>query len=169
MLKTKKITLKKHLSYGIALLFIAFIINACAPLKTIMIEEPFIKVYDNLEASQNELFLKANEWMVATFKDAESVIQYSDKEEGTLLGKYLMNGEVRQGLYNVTTDTRIYAKIDIRVKDNKARISIEPMEAWKYDPSGMTIYSYSREDAIAEMEELSSSLHEALKSEKIEF
>lgn len=169
MLHAKKLNLKKQISYGIALALLAIIINSCAPLKTIMIEEPFIKVYDDLEASQNELFLKANEWMVATFKDAESVIQYSDKEEGTLLGKYLMFGEIRQGLYNVTTDTRIYAKIDIRVKDNKARISIEPMEPWKYDPSGMTIYGFSKEDAIAEMEALANNLHNALKSEKIEF
>ena len=134
-----------------------------------MIEEPFIKVYDDLEASQNELFLKANEWMVSTFTDAESVIQYSDKEEGALLGKYLMSGMVKSGAYGVTIDTRIYSKIDIRVKDNKAIISIEPMGSWKYDPSGMTIYKYSKENAIAEMETLAGSLHDALKSEKIEF
>ena len=138
--------------------------------KTIQFSEPYVKVYDNLNGNKTQLFIKANEWMVKMFKDASSVIQFTDKEEGTIIGKYLLHGELRNsGMYNITTDTRVYAKIDIRVKDNKARISIEPIGTWQYDPSGFTIYNYSQEDAQKDMDALVEDLVNFLKSDNVNF
>ena len=42
--------------------------------------------------NQDDLFIKANDWMISMFKDASSVIQFNDKQEGVLIGKYLMSG-----------------------------------------------------------------------------
>jgi hypothetical protein len=148
---------------------IPFLLYACASLQTLSINEPFIKVYENLEDNQNQLFVKANEWMVKTFTKSTSVIEFSDKAEGTLIGKYLMSGEERHGAYGTSADSRVYAKIDIRVKDGKARISIEPLGTWQYDPSGFTFYNYSLQMANADMNALAQSFYDSLKTKKVDF
>jgi len=55
------------------------------------------------------------------------------------------------------------------VKDSKARISIEPLGSWKYDSSGMTIFNYSEDDAMEDMQNLAASFYEALLRKGVEF
>ena len=83
------------------------------------------KIIDIPNESKDNLFITANDWMVSTFNNAESVIQFSDKSEGTIIGKYLLSGTVYT-LYGSTNDTRLFAKITVQVKDNKARILVIP-------------------------------------------
>lgn len=92
---------------------------------------PKTKTIEN-KATKNSNFIKANEWMVETFNDAESVIQFTDKEAGIVKGKYIMRkGSVTAGLYGTSTTVEpFYAIITIRVKDKACRIEIDP-------PSGM--------------------------------
>lgn len=138
-----------------------FIITSCAmSYQTISFaeDEAVINVFDSLDATKNDLFVRANDWMVSTFSDATSVIEYSDKEAGTIIGKYLLSGVVKVGAYGSSVDTRVYAKIDIRVKDNKAKVTISPLGDWTYDPSGFTIYKYSKEQAKIDMNALAESL-----------
>ena len=158
-------------SKSIILLLTLFMTASCGvTYQTVsMQDKPFVMVYDNLEGSKDQLFLKANEWLVRTFTSSNDVIEYSDKEEGVLIGKYLFHGELVTGLYGSSVDTRVYAKIDIRVKDSKARISIEPLGSWKYDSSGMTIFNYSEDDAMEDMQNLAASFYEALLRKGVEF
>ena len=110
--------------------------------------------------------------MISMFVDASSVIEFSDKEGGVLIGKYLMSGEIRTGYSfyaTATVDSRVYAKIDIRVRDGRARISIEPIGSWKYDDSGLTIYNYSKENFYQDMDKMMLSFENAIKAETIEF
>jgi hypothetical protein len=154
----------KLLSFVLALV----IFTSCAmSYQAIKFDQPYSKVFEDLPGNKNQLFVKANEWMIKTFISAQSVIQYSDKEEGALIGKYLLHGTEGYGSYAI--DTRIFAKIDIRIKDNKAMITIEPLSEWNYDSSGMTIFNYSKEKALADIDVLSSSLQAALLAKTIEF
>jgi len=148
-----------------------FIISSCTAYQTVSFteDEAYVQVYDSLADNKDDLFIKANDWMITTFIKATSVIEYSDKESGTLLGKYLMAGTVKTGAYGVSVDTRVYSKIDIRVKDNKARIIITPLTDWKYDSSGFTIYNYSKEQALLDMAALSDSLNKKLESTVVDF
>ncbi|MDD4721110.1 MAG: DUF4468 domain-containing protein [Bacteroides sp.] len=160
--------MKKSL-YLILLLFFA---TSCGTTRMITIDEPTIKVYTDLVDSQDDLFIKANDWMISMFVDASSVIEFSDKEGGVLIGKYLMSGEIRTGYSfyaTATVDSRVYAKIDIRVRDGRARISIEPIGSWKYDDSGLTIYNYSKENFYQDMDKMMLSFENAIKAETIEF
>ncbi len=157
---------------NVYLISILFVLNACGTLNMVQIEEPVIKVYTDLTGSKEELFVKANDWMIGMFVDASSVIQFSDKEEGVLIGKYLMNGETRtiSSLYGSSSiDSRIYAKIDIRVKDDGARISIEPLSPWRYDESGLTIFDYSKEKFYEDVDKLMLSFYNAMKADRIQF
>ena len=83
------------------------------------------------------IYMKANEWMVDTFKSAESVIQYSDKEEGIIKGKYTFTArkvlfgvgemtvttivtiEAKEGRYRVTFDNATYKTyVDDKLKES---------------------------------------------------
>lgn len=151
---------------------VLFLFIGCGTVKMIQIDKPVIKTYTDLTDNQDDLFIKANDWMISMFKDASSVIQFNDKQEGVLIGKYLMSGTLNTSTLrygNVSADSRVYAKIDIRVKDNRARISIEPMDSWEYDESGVTIYDYSEKDFYKDMDRLTADFEKAIKADKIDF
>ncbi len=114
-----------------------------------------VKVHENLNSSQDDLYLKANEWIVGILKDAKSVIQHTDKEKGVIIGKYLMNSHAE-----------VYATIDIRVKDGRARLAITPNDYFYYETKK---FSYTKKDAINDMNRLAQSFYEKIKSEKIDF
>ncbi|MPN59673.1 hypothetical protein SDC9_207395 [bioreactor metagenome] len=83
-----------------------------------------------------------------------------------------MSGELRTQTSFMTpasVDSRVYAKIDVRVRDNRARISIEPLNSWQYDDSGLTIYNYSKENFYQDMDKLFLSFDNALKAGTIDF
>jgi len=85
------------------------------------------KIIDNLTESKSDLYVKANKWMIKSFNNAESVIQFSDKESGTISGKYLLFGAITAGLYGANIDSRIFATINVECKDNKAKIEVMPL------------------------------------------
>lgn len=153
------------------LIFItAVILSSCmGPASVVQFteEENLIQVFDDLPGTKSELFLKANNWMVETFNIAESVIQHSDKEEGAIIGKYLMYGSTISTQYG-TIDSRVFAVIDIRVKDNKARLEIKPQGKW-YNGGWTGVYNFSKADAILEMEKLTESLYNEFMKENIDF
>ncbi|WP_121665610.1 DUF4468 domain-containing protein [Mesonia aquimarina] len=88
-----------------------------------------------VKGSKNELYVKANNWMVENFNDAESVIQFSDKETGNITGKYFLlettYGENMKTIYN-----NVFAIIKIKVKDGASKITIIPDEFRYYENYG---------------------------------
>mgnify|MGYP000120821397 CR=1 FL=1 len=115
----------------------------------------------NIDKTKNELYLLANEWMVRRFNNAESVIQFQDKEAGKIVGKYnlhtISNNSVQ---YNITIP--IYCIIDISTKEGAVKISIEPTGTWQFDEEGMTIYDYSAADAEKDIQDLCNNLKDYL-------
>ena len=91
-----------------------------------------------LETSKDVNFVNANEWMVETFNNAESVIQYSDKEAGIVKGKYSIfsasAGRTTYYGYGITNTVGKYdgltATITVRVKDGEARLEIVPNKTY---------------------------------------
>lgn len=72
-----------------------------------------------IEVNKNAdlIFVESNLWLSETFKSAEAVIKYSDKEAGIIMGK---------GIYDkfVGIGTRRYSySVKIEVKENKVRIT----------------------------------------------
>jgi hypothetical protein len=85
------------------------------------------KIIENLSENKSDLYVKANKWMIKSFNNAESVIQFSDKESGTISGKYLLFGSISPGLYGASIDSRIFATINVECKNNKAKIEVVPL------------------------------------------
>lgn len=156
---------------SILLLFIAVALTSCYTTKMMTLSDsPFIKVYDDVNGTQNQLFLKSNEWMITVFNNAKSVIQHSDKEEGVIIGKYLMLTTPPTVVFGSSVPvpgTDVYAIIDIRVKDNKARMEIKPND-FKFITDGIS-KEFTKEDAVVIMENLAESFHGALKVKSVDF
>ncbi len=75
--------------------------------------------------SKNSLFVSANSWFVDTFDYAGSVIEFTDKEEGRIIGKYVFN--TFQGIQNFI----VRQTITVDVKDSKVRLTISnPYYKW---------------------------------------
>jgi len=110
--------------------------------------------------SKNELFVKANNWMVETFIDAKSVIQFTDKESGTVTGKYLLKSEyVNLNTLNSRVSPEVYAIIKIQVKDGASQITINPSEFEQYETQNITLREtyYSKVQAEKRINELTDS------------
>lgn len=118
------------------------------------------------KGTKNSNFIKANEWMVETFNDAESVIQFTDKEAGIVKGKYVMRkGSVSAGLYGTTTTVEpFYAIITIRVKDKASKIEIDPPSGM-YTQKAMDVeYGFTPEQFNLETDVLLASFEKAMLS-----
>lgn len=112
--------MKKLLLLPVLFLFISCGITNSTPVSISPISSKI-----NVSGEQNELYVRANNWMVGNFTDAKSVIQFSDKEEGIVTGKYLLRSTYEfSGLTAVDRD--IYAIIKIQLKDGASKITIKP-------------------------------------------
>ncbi|WP_158093907.1 DUF4468 domain-containing protein [Algoriphagus ratkowskyi] len=128
--------MKKILIPSICIL-IPFILTSCLGTKNIQQSpSPKIATFEN-GLDKNDNYVLANEWMVEAFNDATSVIQFTDKESGTVKGKYLLKaGSVSTSPYVSSTDP-LHAIITIRARDNKIRIEIDPPSSGFYSQSSM--------------------------------
>lgn len=147
---------------------------SCMTTKIIPVSIPdaIVKTYD-ANGNKDQLFINSNRWMISVFKDAKSVIQYSDKEAGTLIGKYLLHHHPGYtSAYFSQPEINSYAIIEITVKEGKARISITP-ESWNNmqssDVNGKIKDSYSREQALTDIDALCENYYKALQTEAIAF
>jgi hypothetical protein len=117
-------------NYVILLLAVtAFSLKSCVSRVPMASPPQKVQVFENKQ-NKNSNFVRANEWMVESFNDTESVIQFTDKEDGIIKGSYVMKkGYTSTSVYISSTEP-YYAIITITVKDNTVRIEIDP-------PSGM--------------------------------
>jgi hypothetical protein len=116
--------MKKAVILGVLFLS-AFLLHSCVTTKYQESPPPVTANFEN-ELDKNSNYVLANEWMVETFNNAESVIQFTDKESGTVKGKYVLRaGYVSTSPYVASRDA-LYAIITIRLRDNASRIEIDP-------------------------------------------
>ena len=135
----------KKLIYSIACSI--FVFSSCASYQTISAPETISKTIV-VKSNHNSTYIKANEWMVQTFGNAESVIQFSDKEAGIVKGKYIMFKGVTATKYTAAQEA-YYAMITLRVKDQAARIEVTPLSDFKVLKMMGTISGFTPEMFIA--------------------
>jgi len=144
------------------LIFLAFV--SCAPMMDVKIQS--VQEVVETKSSKNDLFVKANQWMVKTFNNAESVIQFSDKESGTITGKYMLKQTYSVGSnYQYVPNGGIFAVINIDIKDNKARITITPENYRTPSQHNDPALIYKEETARADINNLIQEFSESIKQE----
>ena len=115
--------------------------------------------------NQEELFVKANVVLVDLFKKSSSVIQFSDKSNGIIKGKFIIP-EVWSGIYCY----RINATITVEVKDFKTRLTISDIYAtFVGDAIGGRYLSDGRDIKIETESKLGEKVQEELKNFEMNF
>lgn len=119
--------------------------------------EPMENVVPVENTSKDVLYVRANNWMVSVFNDAESVIQFADKESGTVTGKYKL---ATSYMVNGGDMDYPYAIIHIQLKQGASKITITPQNFEYYS---MNTYSpYSDEKTREEIDFLMLSFENAI-------
>ena len=95
-----------------------FLFFGCVSTKSVEMQ-PFEEIVDVPGKMADDLFVKSNSWMVDNFKNANSVVQFSDKAAGVIKGKYIAPN-IQDGMYLYD----IQSTITIEVKDERYRISM---------------------------------------------
>ena len=104
------------------------------------------------------IFDNANQWAVKTFRKADCVIEYSNKDMGTISGKYITettDNFVREGY------SKVRNMITVECKDEKLRLTMLPVEilhAKKEDG----IWNYNWESITTDSQEFINFEHEFL-------
>lgn len=119
------------------IIFSIFFIQGCAIIK--VDRQPIEKIVKIEGKSKNELFVLANNWMIHTFNNAESVIQFSDKESGTITGKYLMGIVSAANEYG--PGQKAMAIINIQIKDGACKLTISPQPFQYAEGNLYTLYT----------------------------
>jgi len=150
-------------AFIIGLISILFV--SCYATKSTSVSiSPISETYE-IDGKQNELYIKANNWMAETFADSKSVIQFRDKESGSITGKYLLNkGITNSGMYGMQTTISddVYAIIKIRVENNTANIEIKP-NSYQYRKSPVEMENFTQEKAEKQIKNLIGNFHEYMK------
>ncbi len=141
------------------------------------LQEGVQKVIEVEGASQDELFVKANNWAVSAFANSDSVIEFTDKESGTITGKYYMRYHGGSGYFWAGGDVAPWTLIQVNVKDGKARISLKLSSVDYYTGKGAKFTAmydgyFVESDAEilkARWEILIADFEKALKTEAVEW
>lgn len=109
------------------ILFILMIIIASCgeAYKATAVSTPPISESFELEGTKNDLYVRANNWLVESFGSAKAVREFSDKEEGVISGKYLV-GTVYSKTGRAINETPVNAVVRIQVKDGAAKLTLTP-------------------------------------------
>lgn len=149
------------------LLILALTLTSCGVTNTPVSIAPISKDI-SVEMNKSDLYVRANNWMVKNFKDARSIIQFSDKEEGIVTGKYLLKDSSYSNGY-VMNENLIYAIIKIQVKENATRITISPYDYTAVGSSYIPDFEYTEAKARADIENLIASYENFIKAPKDDF
>jgi hypothetical protein len=110
--------MRKILIFNVVL---SLLLCSCGSFKQVPEEQRrFERIINVPGKSKNTLYIKANAWFVETFNSAESVIEFQDKESGSIIGKYVFSYMpdlyVRNVRQTISIDIR-NGKVRIRIKD----------------------------------------------------
>jgi hypothetical protein len=84
--------------------------------------------------SADNIYIKANMWFVDAFRNADSVIQFSDKASGTIKGKYVSDLVISGYQQYLTTTT-----ITVEAREGRCRISFTDPSFKEYLVNGYGI------------------------------
>ena len=130
----------------ITLLLPLFLLLSCAAYKDVT--TPKVSETIQVNETKDQLFLKSNEWAIRAFANTQSSIQYSDKKDGKIIGKFLLS---------TTNDpyylSDVFSVITITVTDKTAQIEVDPLP-WKYSKLSLYTSTYKPEVAQKDIRKL---------------
>lgn len=149
----------------IIIILLLVTLSSCYSSKIVSTPNSIQKII-NTKFKKGKNYIKANEWMVESFNSAKNVIQFSDKEEGIVKGKYLMYQGVQGTKYMAGTES-YYAIITIRVKDNSVKMEISPLGGFKIIKYMGASYGFTPEQFTVKGNSLIDNFDEYLKNNEV--
>lgn len=124
-----------------------------------------------VQGNKNDLYVKANNWLAETFVSSKDVIQFADKESGTVTGKCTLKKFQQYNAYTSTWQNSgaLKAIIKIQVKDNASKIIIDADDFTEVHSSLNEEYRYTKEKAIEQINGLMDSYEKYLNSKDDNF
>lgn len=112
------------LAAGLSVSLVGCATTPTEPLKSASFE----KIYEVQGLTKNQVYDGARQWFAVAFKSANAVIQYEDKETGTIIGKGNM-GFPCSGALNCMANQNVFITFTARVdsKDGKMRVSYDDL------------------------------------------
>ena len=101
---------------------IVSLVSCASPPEAVPPEQNIYQEVVEVDKSQDELYLLSNKWLVERFVSAKAVIEYQDKETGTITG----NASAMMDMGAITA-SEVRFNIVLEVKENKARITFKNM------------------------------------------
>lgn len=111
----------KKVKKCLCLLLCTVVFSSCASLtgaKAPEEQRSYEQICEFEGQSKDDLFVKVNTWFVDAFNNPKSVIQYSDKEAGKIMGKYAF--EYSEGVYTYA----VLQTMSVDVQDGRIRLLI---------------------------------------------
>ena len=146
-----EVMMKKFVLVLIIVLLLCFFAS-CVSMKSGVVTEDmriYSEVIESPGMKKDAIYVAANSWMTTVFKNANSVIDYSDKGEGKIVGafdKYTYSGPM--GL----SSTRLRTRLVIEAKDDRYRITFSnPTWQWVGTAGDSDPKPIDREDWIKDM------------------
>ncbi len=103
-------------------LFLLLLIGSLHSCSTMMgtAAKPELRTMENIidfpNLTKDQIYIKSNTWFVETFTSAKSVIEFSDKEAGKIIGNYIFS--YTEGVYTYN----VRQTIDVEIKENKVKM-----------------------------------------------
>jgi len=112
----------------IIIVLLLFILNiSCGPYKVTPLEERSIeKIIYVPNQTKDELYTKVNQWFIRTFNSPKSIIEFQDKQQGIVSGKYVTHKQI------LATDFYYRQVIEVKIKENKVKIFIGDLNIASY-------------------------------------
>lgn len=121
------------------LLTVAIILAGCAGAMPVKFEDmTYQKVIELQGKTKDQIFEKSKQWIASTFKSAKAVIEYENKQEGTIIGNGSMDRPISS--INIQSGSLITYNMREDIKDNKVRLTFEKFTAI-VPPNYNNIYS----------------------------
>jgi hypothetical protein len=148
------------------------ILSGCATTATIQ-TSPLTQVVEAIDienTSKDVIFERSKIWMAKSFKSANNVIQYANKETGSIIGKgniaYPCSGFMDCEAFR-TSNVNFTIKID--TKENKARVTFEDISRYT-PPSAASGIVFAGGDfpvsSVKQKEQVEARLHQMIASYK---
>ena len=108
-----------------SLLACAVTVSGCASTAQIVQIDEKSEIIEVQGQNKSQIFDNANKWAVKVFGSAESVLEYSNQEVGTISGKFVYSSSDN---FKLSGYSNVKSVITVECKDNKLRLTLQPLE-----------------------------------------
>ena len=108
---------KKCFCYIFVLMAVLLSFQSCATTPQTTEFDTYSVIFQAQGLSSDEIYIRANMWFVTAFYRADSVIQFSNKEAGIIMGRFTRSANVG------SASGFIRSLVQVEIMDNRFRVS----------------------------------------------